>query len=450
MTELKSLESDAVKLVNLALNAGADACDVVVASGSSLSIGVRNGTIENNNRSEGDGISLRAFCGKKVASVSSNSKNNPEQLAERVVAMARVSPEDPYQGLAGKDNLFDGTKVAEGMAALDLIDTYEADARELETLALECEAAGLGVSGVSQSMCAGAATSRSGFVLATSEGFLGSYQRTGFSLSASLVAGEGTGMERDYDYDSSTHFKDMKSPDEIGVSAGNRVVKRLNPRQVSSGTYPIIFDPRISAGIVGNLASAVNGSSVARKTSFLRERLGQAVTQSDINIVDDPHMKHQPGSRVFDGEGVGTEKLALVKQGILQTWLLDGSTARELGLSTNGRAGMGGSGTNPSTTNCYMEAGSQTPEEMIASIKQGLYLTETIGHGINMVTGDYSKGATGYWIENGEIAYPVAEITVAGNLADMFMNMTPANDLNFKYSTNAPTLLIEGMTIGGK
>lgn len=450
MTELKSLEADALKLVQLAMQAGADACDVVVASGTSLSIGVRDGTVENNNRSEGDSLSLRAFCGKKVASINSNSKNDLEKLAERAVAMARVSPEDPFQGLADASELYDTTKIEEQIAQLDLCDSTEPSVEQLEKLALECEQSGLEVKGVSKSMGAGAGWSRSGFVLATSEGFSGSYNRSGSSISGSFVVGEGTGMERDYDYDSAIHFDDLKPAEEIGKAAGERVVKRVNPRQVKSGAYPIVFDPRISTGVLSTLTSAINGASVARKTSFLREKMGQQVTKANINIIDDPLMRRKPGSRIFDGEGVGLEKLALVSDGVLQTWLLDGATARELGLTSNGRASRSGSGTSPSTTNCFMEAGDQTVKDMIGSIKEGLYLTETIGHGINMVTGDYSKGATGFWIENGEITYPVAEITVAGNLADMFMNMTPADDLEFKYSTNAPTLLIEGMTVGGK
>ncbi|MEM7069216.1 MAG: TldD/PmbA family protein [Pseudomonadota bacterium] len=450
MTELKSLEADALKLVELTLKAGADACDVVVASGSSLSSSVRNGSVENKNRSEGDGISLRAFCGKKVASVNSNSKNNLNQLAERAVAMAKVSPEDPFQGLAPDEILFSNSDIEQKMGELDLNDTYEPNVEELEKLALQCEEAGLDVEGVVQSMGAGAASSKSGFVLAASNGFLGSYLRSGFSISASMLAGEGTGMQRDYDYDSATHFADLKSTSEIGASAGKRTVERLNPRQVNSGSYPIVFDPRISAGIVGTLAGAINGSSIARKTSFLRDKMHSSVARKAINIIDDPHMEKRAGSKVFDGEGVANNRLELVSDGILQTWLLDCATARELELKTNGRAGRGGSGTSPTTSNCYMEPGEQSPDEIISSIKDGLYLTETIGHGINMVTGDYSKGAAGFWIENGEIAFPVAEITVAGNLADMFLNMTPANNLEFKYATNAPTLLIEGMTIGGK
>jgi len=289
-----------------------------------------------------------------------------------------------------------------------------------------------------------------GFVLATSDGFSGSYQRSGISVSASFVAGDGTSMERDYDYDSCVHMSDLKSAEVIGKSAAEKVVKRLNPRQVNSGSYPIIFDKRISTGIAGTLASAVNGSAVARKTSFLRDKMGKQVAAKGINIIDDPHMVRRSGSRVFDGEGARSGKLNIVENGKLQTWLLDSATARELGLSPNGRAGRGGSGTSPSTSNLYMEPGEQSFEDMISSIKEGFYVTETIGHGINMVTGDYSKGAAGYWIENGEITYPVAEITIAGNLADMFLHMHPANDLEFKYGTNAPTLLIEGMTLGGK
>ncbi|MEM9277029.1 MAG: TldD/PmbA family protein [Pseudomonadota bacterium] len=450
MNELKSLEADALNLVRLVQQAGADACDVVVASGSSLSVKVKDGAVENNDRSERDTISLRAFCGNKMASVNSNTRNNLETLAERVVAMAKVSPENPFQGLADKTRLFETDKIEGVVGKLELFDDFAPGTDQLERLALDCEQSGLAVDGVTKSMGAGAGCSTSGFVLATSDGFKGSYNRSGFSVSASLVAGEGTGMERDYDYDSAIHFSDMKPAEEIGKSAGERTVKRLNPRQVKSGSYPIVFDPRISAGILGTLASAANGASVARKTSFLREKMGQAITRPDINIIDNPHMTRKSGSRVFDGEGVSTEEFNLVSEGVLQTWLLDSATARELELETNGRASRGDSGTSPSTTNCYMEPGNQSPEDMIGSITQGLYLTETIGHGINMVTGDYSKGAAGYWIENGEIAFPVAEITIAGNLADMFMNMTPASDLNFKYSTNAPTLLIEGMTIGGK
>lgn len=450
MNDLKKLEADALNLVNLATKAGADSCDVVVASGNSLSVAVREGAIENSDRSEADALYLRVFCDGKVASVTSNSKNDPSTLAERAVAMAKVSPKDPYKGLADKDRLLDISVIPLRMAELDLFDATEPDPAHMETQALEAEAAGLAVKGVTKSLSCGSSWSTSGFVLATSDGFSGSYQRSGFSLVGSFAAGEGTGMERDYDYDVAIYDADLRDAQTIGKTAGEKAIKRLNPRQVKSGSYPIIVDRRVSAPMLGSLTSAINASSVARKTSFLRDKMGKQIMAAGINIVDDPHMVRRSGSKIFDGEGVANEKLELVRDGVLQTWLLDSATARELELQTNGRASRSGSGTNPSTTNCYMEAGEQSMEEMIASIKEGLYLTETIGHGINMVTGDYSKGASGYWIENGEIAFPVAEITIAGNLADMFMHMTPASDLEFKYGTNAPTLLLEGMTIGGK
>ena len=450
MNDLKKLETDALNLVSLAKKAGADACDVVVASGNSLSVGIREGAIENSNRSESDALYLRVFCDKKIASVTSNTKNNPQALAERAVAMAKVSPEDPFQGLADQDRLFQQAEIEEKIATLDLYDKTEASPEEMEKLALEIEEAGLGVEGVTKSMGSNASCGTSGFVLATSDGFTGSYERSGFSIVGSFAAGEGTGMERDYEYDTAIYLDDLKDPSSIGKAAGERAVKRLNPRQIKSGVYPIIVDRRVSTALLGSLSNAINASSVARKTSFLRDMMGKQITKNSINIIDDPHMVRKSGSKIFDGEGVANEKLGLVENGILQTWLLDSATARELDLKTNGRASRGGSGTHPSTTNCYMEAGEQSAEDMIASIKEGLYLTETIGHGINMVTGDYSKGASGYWIENGEIQFPVGEITIAGNLKEMFMNMTPASDLEFKYGTNAPTLLLEGMTIGGK
>ena len=450
MNDLKSLEADAQQLVSLAKKAGADACDVMVASGDSLSVNVREGSVENSNRSEADALYLRVFCDGKIASVTSNTKNDPGALAERAVAMARVSPRDPYQGLADQDQLFPTTQLQEIMTRLDLLDDTEPTVQNMEETALRTEAAGLSVKNVSKSLGAAMGWSTSGFVLATSSGFSGSYRRSGFSVSASMVAGEGTSMERDYDYDSSVYLSDLRNVDEIGREAGQRAVRRLNPQQVESGAYPIIFDRRVSHSMVGTLAGAINGLSIARGTSFLRDKMDDQVASRGINIIDDPLMVRRGASRPFDGEGVASDRLNLVEDGMLQTWILDSATARELGLSTNGRASRSGSGTSPSTTNCYMEAGRQSPEEMISNVEQGLYLTETIGHGINMVTGDYSKGASGYWIENGKISHPVAGITIAGNLADMFLNMTPASDLKFNYSTNAPTLLVEGMTIGGK
>jgi PmbA protein len=264
-----------------------------------------------------------------------------------------------------------------------------------------------------------------------------------------MVAGQGTAMERDYDYHSAVHLKDLRDAATVGRSAGERVVRRLGPRQVASTSVPVIFDRRIASGLLGALMGAINGASIARKTSFLRGAMGKKVASAEITVIDDPLRRRGLASTPFDGEGMAVAPIRFVEDGILGQWVLDWATARELGLQSNGRAGRGGSGTSPTTTNCHIEAGKQSPEEMIASLKRGLLLTETIGHGVNMVTGDYSKGAAGFWIENGEITYPVSEITVAGNLKDMFLSMTPASDLEFKGATNSPSLLVEGMTIGG-
>jgi PmbA protein len=441
---LSDLERDAAALVEAAKKAGADACDVVVARGQSLGIGIRDGKVENTNRSESDDFSLRVFVGKRVASVNSNSIADRESLAQRAVAMAKVSPEDPHQGLAPADRL------ASSVPDLDLVDSAVPDAAWLTERALACENAGLSVAGVSKSMGASAGWGLSGFVLATSTGFAGSYAVSRFSTSAAMVAGEGTAMERDYDFHSATHRADLMDSASIGLSAGERAVRRSNPRQVASASVPVVFDRRVSGSLLGALASAINGASVARKTSFLRERMHLAVANPAITVVDDPLRRRGLGSRPVDGEGMPTTLLRPVEKGTLNLWLLDWASARELGLESNGRASRGGSGTSPSTSNCYIEPGTASLDELISDIKSGLYLTETIGHGINMVTGDYSKGASGYWIENGKITWPVAEITVAGNLKDMFLSMTPASDLEFRYAMNAPTLRVEGMTVGGK
>ena len=444
MVELESLEENAERLVSAALKAGADQCDVVVTKGQSVGVSVREGKVENTGSAEGDDFYLRVFAGKRVATVSTNQIADLDMVAERAVAMARVSPEDPFQGLAAAEDLI------AGIPDLDLLEASPPDPGRLQEAALEAEEAGLGVAGVSKSMGASAGWGISGFVLATSAGFSGSYARSGCSVSASMMSGEGETMERDYDFSSAVHRGDLRSPAEIGRTAGERAVRRANPRKVASGAYPVIFDRRLSGGILGSLLGAINAASVARKTSFLRDKLGEQVAAAAITVTDDPLRKRGLGSRPFDGEGLACKPLVLVDKGQLTTWLLDGSTARELGLRTNARASRSGSGTSPSSTNAWIAKGEKSPEEMAREIGTGLLCTETIGHGVNMVTGDYSKGASGYWIENGEITHPVAEITIAGNLKDMFLAMTPANDLEFRGAINAPSLLIEGMTIGGK
>jgi len=306
------------------------------------------------------------------------------------------------------------------------------------------------VKGVAKSGGASASAGIGGMVLVTSHGFKGSYVRSSHSVSAMAIAGEGTGMERDYDFSSALHAGDLEAPEKIGRSAGERAIKRLNPRKVETRRVPVVFDPRIAGSLVGHLASAINGASIARKTSFLRDRMGERLFRPGIRIIDDPLRRRGLRSRSFDGEGVAGRMLAVIDDGVLKSWFLDSATARELSLSTTGHASRGvSSSPSPSATNLHLEAGSVTRAELIADIEDGFYVTDLIGMGTNLVTGDYSRGASGFWIENGKKAWPVSGITVAGNLKDMFLNLTPANDLQFKSSTNAPTVRIEGMTIAG-
>lgn len=430
-------------LVEAARKAGADAADAVAVRGRSTSVSVRLGKVESTNASEGDDVSLRVFVGKRVASVSATASSDPATLAERAVAMAKVSPEDPFQGLADADLL------AKTVRDLDLFDATEVTADQLREAALAAEEAALAVPGVTNSGGSGASAGLGGLVLATSHGFVGHYVGTRFSRSASVIAGEGTGMERDYEFSSRLHFADLESPEEIGRKAGERAVRRLNARKARTGTVDVVFDPRVARGIAGHLAGAINGASVARKTSFLRDRMGQQVASAGITVTDEPMRVRGQASRPFDGEGVAGEKLLMVEKGILNHWFLSTSAARELGLKTNGRGARGGSSVSPSSTNLAIEPGDRTPEDIIRSLGTGFYVTEVFGQGVDMITGEYSRGASGLWIENGELTYPVAEVTIASNLKDMFLRMVPASDLDRDFSTASPTLLIEGMTLAG-
>lgn len=434
-------------LVERARHAGAEAAEVLIAESTSLSVSWRLGKLEDVERSEGRDIGLRVFIGKRQATVSSTdtSQTALQPMIERAIAMARAAPEDPWCGLADKAQL------ARDWPDLDIEDkTPPLSAEELAALAAEAEEAALAVKGVTNSGGASAGTGRSTATLVTSAGFAGTYAGTSSSFSCSVLAGEGTAMERDYDYSSMRHKADLEKPADIGRRAGEKAVKRLNPRKVTSQAVPVVYDPRVSGGLVGHLAGAISGSAIARGTSFLKKAMGQRIFPESISIVDDPHMKRGLRSKPFDGEGVANKRMTLVEDGVLTTWLLDTATARQLGLESTGRAARGTGGPpSPSTTNLYMEAGCLTVKELIADIRVGLYITELIGMGVNGVTGDYSRGASGFWIENGEIAYPVSEITVAGNLKDMFLNLTPADDLEFRYGTNAPTIRVEGMTIAG-
>jgi PmbA protein len=433
-------------LIQAARKAGADAADALLVEGVAAGVSYRLGKLEDVERAESTDLGLRVFVGARVAFVSSNdlSKDRLAGLPERAVAMAKLAPEDKYAGLAPKDLL------ARDYPALDLEDPDEPSTETLIERARAVEGAAMAVPGITNSEGGGASFGRTAIALATSEGFRGGYATTSHGIGVAVLGGEGTGMERDYAESSARHGSDMESPEVVGKRAGERTIKRLNPRQAKSQRAPVVYDPRVSASLVGSFAGAISGSSIARGVSFLKDKMGQAVFGSSINIIDDPHRKRGQRSKPFDGEGVANRKMALIENGVLTAWLLDTASAKQLGLTTNGHAARGTGGPpSPSTTNLYMAPGKLSPEELMADIKDGFYVTETMGFGVNGVTGDYSQGAAGFWIENGKIAYPVSGVTIASNLKDMFLNLTPANDLEFRHGTNAPTIRVEGMTIAG-
>jgi PmbA protein len=438
------LMDEARALVAAALKAGADAADVVAATGVSLGVEMREGKLEESERSEADDVTLRVFCGHRVASVSSNDFREGAALAERAVAMARVAPEDPFAGLVPAGEL------ASEFPDLELLDDVLVDAEALTERAREAEAAALAVKGVSRSGGASASFRLAGMVLATSEGFCGGYLVSRHGVSATAVAGEGTAMERDYDFDSRGFLGDLADPREIGRRAGERAVARLNPRKLSTRTADIVYEPRAARSLLGHFAGAINGAAIARGTSFLKERMGERLFREGITITDDPTRPRGPASRPFDGEGRPVAPLVLVEDGVLKTWLLDTPAARELGLAPNGRASRGGAGTSPSTTNLTLSPGTRSQEEMLAEIGTGLLVTDLIGHGVNGVTGDYSRGASGFWIEDGAIAYPVSEITIAGNLFPMFASLEAGSDLDTRSAYQVPSLLLKGLTIAGE
>jgi PmbA protein len=433
-------------LVKAALKIGADAADAVEFKHISSSVAYRFGKLEDVGRSETSDLGLRVFVGKRVAFVSSTdfSAQALDELPERAVSMARLAPEDKFAGLAPRELL------AADLPLLDIDDPQEPPTSVLVERAREAEAAALAVEGVTNSEGGAADYGRTLVTLATSEGFLSGYAGTSSSVSVSVIAGEGSAMERDYAFATARHDADLEAAAEVGRRAAERAVKRLNPRKVNTQTVPVFFDPRVAPSLVSHFAGAISGASIARGVSFLKDHLGKSVFPSGISIVDDPHRKRGLRSKPFDGEGVRNRRQTLLKNGVLQTWLLDSASARQLGLTTTGHAARGTSGPpGPSATNIYMEPGKLSPKELMADVKSGFYVTELIGQGVDSVTGDYSRGAAGFWIDRGEIAYAVSEITIAGNLKDMYQNLTPADDLEFRYGTNAPTLRVEGMTIAG-
>jgi PmbA protein len=436
-------------LIARARAAGADAADAVLVAGASLSVQRRLGQTEHVERSEGRDLGLRVFVGRKAAVVSSTALDPSgfAALAERAVAMARVVPDDPWSGLAD-------TAAAPGAVPdagpLDLADAEEPDAERLTARAAAAEEAALAVSGVTNSEGADAGYGRTEVALATSAGFAGRIVRTSHSVSATALAGAGTAMQRDYDYHSTVHLSDLDAPEAIGRSAGERAIARLNPTRPKTARLPIVYDPRVAGSLLGHLAGAINGASIARGTSFLKDRLGQRVFAPGIMVHDDPLRRRGPRSKPWDGEGTPTAARALVEDGVLTTWLLDSRSARQLGLVSTGHAARGTGGPpSPSATNLWLAPGQLSPTELMADIKLGFYITELIGMGVNGLTGDYSRGAAGFMIRDGALAEPAAEVTIAGALPEMFAHLTPASDLVFRRGTDAPTVRIDGMTLAG-
>ncbi len=443
-TDMLNLLED---LLSKAKAKGADAADAVHIESQSLAVAQRLGNPEKLERSESADIGLRVLVGKKQAIVSS-SDNSPEaldELVDRVVAMAKAVPEDPYCGIADPDQL--ATEIVD----VDSCDPSEPSTETLVDWANRAEEAARAIPGITNSEGAEAGWGRATVSVAATNGFAQTYSGSHYSLSASVLAGEGTAMERDYDYTGAVYAEDMMSPEEIGRNAGEKTIKRLNPQKAETAQVPVIYDPRVSRGIVGHLASAINGSAIARDTSFLKDKMGEQIFGNNITIYDDPHRPRGLRSKPFDGEGVANQKRKIIDNGVLTTWILDLRSSRQLGLETTGHASRGtGSPPSPSATNVYLKPGAQSPKDLMSDIKSGLYVTELIGMGINGLTGDYSRGAAGFWIENGELTYPVSEITIASNLKDMFRNLTAADDLEFRYGVDAPTLRIDGMTLAGK
>lgn len=433
-------------LLKKAKAAGATDADVVLADSSSVSVTRRNGAPESLVRSEEAEVGLRVFVGRRQAIVSSSDRA-PEalsQMAERAVQMAKNVPEDPYAGVAGP------SETAKDYPSLDLYDPTEIPVEKMTALADAAEDAARSVKGVTNSDGASCDVSRETVYYAATNGFSGSFSSSGFSLSASVIAGEDTAMETDYDFDSAAFFADLESPEKIGRSAGERAVAALNPRKGPTKRIPVVFDSRAAGGLIGSLAGAISGSMIVRGTSLLKDRMGEQIFAPSVTVVDDPFLKRGQRSHPFDAEGVLPSKRNIIDKGVLTGWLLDTASARQLGLKSTGNASRGASTPPaPKPANFYMLPGEKTVEQLLADIDEGFFVTQLMGSGGNPVTGDYSRGARGFWIEKGKIAYPVSEMTIAGNLRDMWMNIEAANDLQFKFGVDAPTVCIRGMTVAG-
>jgi PmbA protein len=447
MLSLEAARDTASALIERARAAGADAADAIYLADASESVQVRLGKLEDVERSESEHIGLRVFCGRRSASIGSTDLSSDAlvELAERAVAMARAAPEDPYAGLAPEDLLLRG-----GLADLDLADAHDPSPADLRARAEAAEDAARAVPGVTNSEGAGASAGAAVLALATSHGFAGAYAGTSRGLSASVIAGEGSGMQRDYAWRSARYGADVPSPEQIGAQAGERAVARLDPGRLKSGPMPVVFDPRVGGSLIGHLVGAMSGSAIARRASFLLGREDEQLFDGAVTLIDDPLRLRGLRSRPFDGEGLPVLRRNLVEGGRLTGWLMDTAAARQLGLSPTGHASRGTSGApGVSPSNLHLAPGPLSPAALMSDIADGVYITELIGQGVNGVTGDYSRGASGFRIVNGEFAGAVAEFTIAGNLIDMYRALTPANDLEWHRAINVPTIRVDGLTIAG-
>ncbi|MCY3856976.1 MAG: TldD/PmbA family protein [Rhodospirillales bacterium] len=437
----------AAQLVETAIRSGADEADALIAAGTALDVSVRKAETESIERSESLQAGLRVIIGGRQASVGMSDVTDEAartELVERAVAMARVTPEDPHAGLPEV-----GSRPTDPVA-VPLSDAAIPTTETLGEWAAAAEEAALAVPGITNTEGGHAGAADTTLTLSASDGFDAAYRRTHHSLSVSVVAGTGTGMERDYDYSSAVRQADLTNPAEVGRRAGARTVARLEPRKAPSAQVPVVFEPRVASGMLSLLARAISGTAVARGTTFLKDRMGSRLFPQGISITDDPLRPFGHRSRPFDGEGVAVASRLVVDDGVLRTWLLDSRSARKLELASTGSAARAPGGVpEPGPSNLFLAGGAVTPDELLSDIRNGFYVTEMLGMSFNLVTGDYSRGATGYWIENGEKTHPVSEVTVAGNLADMFLNVTPADDLTFRTGIDSPTIRIDGMTVAG-
>ena len=437
-------------LIDTALSSGASAADCVLSRSRGVSLTRRLGKDETIERYEDFDTGLRVFVGNKIASVSTNENSETaiKDVARRAVDMAKIAPQDDFSLIASQE-ILEEFPINEALS-VDSYDKVEPNIDIIRDRAKEVEDTALSVKGITNSDGADASWGEGETLLMTSNGFFGCSKKSNHSVSVVVIAEKNGKMERDYDYSSKVFGEDLKTSKQIGLEAANKTLARMGATKPVTGKYPVIFDPRVSRSIAGHFALAINGSAIARKTSFLKDMLNKQVANTSINIVDDPFLERGLGSRLFDAEGLGSRKYTLIKDGVLQQWLLDLSSAKQLNLKPFGNAKRGISGPpSPGTSNFMILPGKITPENLIKGVSNGFYVTDMIGSSVSMITGDYSRGASGFWIKNGKLSMPITEATIAGNLKEMFMTLQPANDLDFSHSMNSPTLLIEGMTIAG-